>query len=165
MSVLKKKVTGIEVLTQLGTIVGFLTSFNRINTLSECFKANIKIIFQTVKISFSTEQSMKRATDTQACGQYGLKEHSWLGFSFGSFLLFVIRVYHVFWSVHCSVVVTCWEKADLFALLCLMFYCVFVTSPCGVLDKVWYLIVSISDLCILSYFYVGTTGHCYILKI
>ena len=33
-----------------------------------------------------------------------------------------------------------------------MFNCVFVTFPCGVLGQVWYLIVSIPDLCQLSYF-------------
>ena len=33
-----------------------------------------------------------------------------------------------------------------------MFYCVFVTFPCGVLGQVRCLIVSISDLCLLSYF-------------
>ena len=33
-----------------------------------------------------------------------------------------------------------------------MFNCVFVTFPCGILGLVWYLIVSISDLCRLSYF-------------
>ena len=31
-------------------------------------------------------------------------------------------------------------------------YCAFVTFPCGILDQVWYLIVSILDLCHLSYF-------------
>ena len=49
--------------------------------------------------------------------------------------------------------VTCWEKANLLALLCVMFYCVFVTSPFGVLSQMWCLIVSIPDLCLLSYFY------------
>ena len=33
-----------------------------------------------------------------------------------------------------------------------MFYCVFVTFPCGILGQVWYLIVSIPDRCHLSYF-------------
>ena len=33
----------------------------------------------------------------------------------------------------------------------LMFNCVFVTFPCGILCQVWYLIVSIPDLCRLSY--------------
>ena len=34
---------------------------------------------------------------------------------------------------HCSLVVTCWERANLLALLCVIFTCVFVTFPCGVL--------------------------------
>ena len=40
------------------------------------------------------------------------------------------------------------------ALLALVFdvYCVFVTLPCGILGKVWYIIVSFPDLCRLSYF-------------
>ena len=33
-----------------------------------------------------------------------------------------------------------------------MFNCVFVTFPCDTLGHVWYLIVSIPDLCQLSYF-------------
>ena len=36
-------------------------------------------------------------------------------------------------------------------LLFVMFNCVFVTFPCGILGQVWYLIVSIPDLCLLSY--------------
>ena len=36
------------------------------------------------------------------------------------------------------------------ALLYVMFYCVFVTFPCGVLGKVWCLIVLITDLCLLT---------------
>ena len=35
--------------------------------------------------------------------------------------------------------------------LFVMFYCVFDTFPCGVLDQVCYLIVSIPDLCLLTY--------------
>ena len=69
----------------------------------------------------------------------------------GSFLLFMFCICHAFLSVHCSLVITCWERAYLLALLCVMFYCVFVTFPCGVLGQVWYLIVSISDLCLLAY--------------
>ena len=34
-----------------------------------------------------------------------------------------------------------------------MFPCVIVTFPYGVSGKVWYLIVSIPDLCLLLYFY------------
>ena len=37
-------------------------------------------------------------------------------------------------------------------LLFVMFNCVFVTFPCGILGQMWYLIVSIPDLCRLSYF-------------
>ena len=37
-------------------------------------------------------------------------------------------------------------------LLFVMFKCVFVTFPCNILGQVWYLIVSIPDLCRLSYF-------------
>ena len=36
--------------------------------------------------------------------------------------------------------------------LFVMLNCVFVTFPCGILGQVWYLIVSNSDLCRLSYF-------------
>ena len=59
---------------------------------------------------------------------------------------------HVFFaSVHCCLVVTCWERADLLALVCDVSLC-FVTFPCGILGQVWYLIVSIPDICRLSYF-------------
>ena len=55
-------------------------------------------------------------------------------------------------SVSCSLVVTCWEMADLLALLYVMFSCAFVTFTYSVLGQVWYLIVSIPDLCLLPYF-------------
>ena len=38
-----------------------------------------------------------------------------------------------------------------FWLLCVMRSCVFVTFPYGVLGRVWYLIVSIPDICLLPY--------------
>ena len=41
---------------------------------------------------------------------------------------------------------------DFLALLCVMFSCVFVTFPYGILGQVWYLIVSIPDRFLLSYF-------------
>ena len=65
-------------------------------------------------------------------------------------MLFMSCVCHVFASVHCCLVVTCWERADLLAIVCDV-YCVFVTFPCDILDQVWYLIVSIPDLCHLPY--------------
>ena len=68
------------------------------------------------------------------------------------FLLFVFPVCHVFLSVHCSPVVTCWKRADLLAPVCVMFYCVFVTFPCCILGQVWCMSVPIPDLCLLSHF-------------
>ena len=48
--------------------------------------------------------------------------------------------------------VTCWERADLLALVGDV-YCIFVTFSCGILGQVWHLIVSFPDLCLFSYFY------------
>ena len=59
-------------------------------------------------------------------------------------------VSHAFASVHCCLVVTCWEWADLLALV----GDVFGTFPCGILGQMWYLIVSFPDLCPLSYVYI-----------
>ena len=59
-------------------------------------------------------------------------------------------VSRTFASVHCCLVVTCWERTDLLAPVggvC----CSFVTLPCDILGQVWYLIVSFLDLCRLSY--------------
>ena len=39
-------------------------------------------------------------------------------------LLFMYRVCIAVLSVHCSLAVTCWERADLLALLCVMLTCV-----------------------------------------
>ena len=47
--------------------------------------------------------------------------------------------------------VTCWDRADLLALVGDV-YCIFVTHTCGILGQVWYLIVSFPDLCRLSYY-------------
>ena len=46
---------------------------------------------------------------------------------------------------------TCWERADLLALMYVVSYCFFVTFSCGVLGDV-VLDVSIADICLLSYF-------------
>ena len=61
-------------------------------------------------------------------------------------------VCQAFVSIHCCLVVTCWERADLLALVCDVKLC-FVTFPCGILRQVWHLVVSIADLCCLSYFF------------
>ena len=77
-----------------------------------------------------------------------------LCFLCGPFLLFMFHVclcYAVL-SAPCSLAFTCWERADNLGLLCVMFSCVFVTLPHSVQGKVWYLIVSTSDICLLSYF-------------
>ena len=45
------------------------------------------------------------------------------------FLLLMFRVCHaILSSIYCSLVVTCWERADLLALLYVMFYCVLSLS-------------------------------------
>ena len=51
-----------------------------------------------------------------------------LCFFCGSFLLSMFRVCRAFLSVQCSLVVTCWERADILALLCAEFCCVLSLS-------------------------------------
>ena len=53
-------------------------------------------------------------------------------------------------TIPCSLVVTCWERADHLVLLYVRFSCVFVIFPYGVLGQVWHLIVLIPDLCLLA---------------
>ena len=70
----------------------------------------------------------------------------------GSFVLFMSCVCHSFAPIHCVL----WSLAgkELTSWLSfVMFHCVFVTFPFGILGQVWYLIVSIPDRCHLSYFY------------
>ena len=70
-----------------------------------------------------------------------------------SVLLFMLDVrlysYYTVLYVPFSLVTTYWERADLLALLCVMFPCVFGTVSYGVSCKVWFLIISIPDLCLL----------------
>ena len=68
-------------------------------------------------------------------------------------MLFMSCVCHAFASVHCCLVVNCWERDDLLVLVCAV-YCVFVAFTCGtcIPGQVWYLIVPFPDLCRLSYF-------------
>ena len=63
-------------------------------------------------------------------------------------LVFAMLLYA---SVYTCPVVTCWESADFLALICgvLLWVCYF---PIGILGQVWYLILSIPDLCTLTYF-------------
>ena len=56
-------------------------------------------------------------------------------------------------SVYMCFVVTCWERADLLAVVCDVKLCIkFYHFPFGILGQVWYLNVSIPDLCTLTYF-------------
>ena len=66
--------------------------------------------------------------------------------------MFHVYLCYVIFSVPCSLVANYWEKADLLALLCVMFYCVFVNLPIGVPCQVSYLFTSISELCLPVYF-------------
>ena len=63
-------------------------------------------------------------------------------------MFYVSCVSHAFASVHCCVVITCWERADVGDV-----YCILVTFPRGILGQVWYLIVSFPDICLLYYFH------------
>ena len=49
-------------------------------------------------------------------------------------MFFVPCVPHDFVSVHYCLVATCWERADLLALVGDV-YCIFVTFPCGILGQ------------------------------
>ena len=76
-------------------------------------------------------------------------------------LVFAMPLYT---SVYICLVVTCWERADLLALVCgvLLLNCYF---PICILGQVWYLIISIPYLCTLTYFYYPFQGsiHSYTL--
>ena len=54
--------------------------------------------------------------------------------------------------VTCSLLIACWKRADLLALLCGVFSCVLSLSHNGVSDQMWYLIVSIPGFCLPLYF-------------
>ena len=75
------------------------------------------------------------------------------GTSFVDLLCFFCLVFAMpLWvSVYMCLVVTCWERADFLALICgvQLWVCHF---PIGILGQVWYLIVSIPNLCTLTYF-------------
>ena len=60
-------------------------------------------------------------------------------------------LYYAVLSVPFSLVTIYWERADILALLCVMVSCIYVTLciSYGVSGQVWYLIVSIPDICLL----------------
>ena len=74
-------------------------------------------------------------------------------FQYDYFSQICIPVCHAVLSVSCSLVVSCWERADLFdVFLCLCHFPI-IRCPAGVLlDQVWYLIVLIPDPHLLPYF-------------
>ena len=61
-------------------------------------------------------------------------------------MLFLYCVCHAFASAHFWLVVTCWERVAPW-LSFVVLNCVVVTFSFGILGQVWYLIVSIPDLC------------------
>ena len=80
-------------------------------------------------------------------------EHEMWKFSGCHHLCFIVScVSHVFTSVHCCLVVICWERADQLALVGDV-YCIFATFPCGILGQVWYLVVLFPDLSVFLTLY------------
>ena len=75
-------------------------------------------------------------------------------------MLILFIVCHAVLSVPCSLVPTCWERADFLALLYVMISCVFFTFTYGVLGWVRYLIISIPDLWLLPYYYYCCSVSC-----
>ena len=66
----------------------------------------------------------------------------------------------VFVKLFCRFIAALWSPAGKGLtswFLFVMFNCVFVTFPCVILGQVWYVTVSIPDLCIISYFKVADT--------
>ena len=63
---------------------------------------------------------------------------------------FLSCVCYAYVRAYLCLVVTCWETADLLALVCgvQLWFCHF---PIGILGQVWYMIVSIPDLCTLTF--------------
>ena len=66
-------------------------------------------------------------------------------------LLCLVFAMPLYACVYMCLVVTCWERADLLALVSGVLLCV-CYFPNSTLGQVWYLIVSIPDLCTLTYF-------------
>ena len=66
-------------------------------------------------------------------------------------ILFVIYVSSLSVILSCMLLAALW-RPDHFTLLYVISICVFVTFRYGVLGQVWYLIVSLPDLCLLPYY-------------
>ena len=82
--------------------------------------------------------------------------------------MFYVCLCYAVLSVPCSLLITCWERADFLALLFLMFSCFFFVFcffifPYGIQGQVWYLVVSFPGLYLLLYCY-GEAFH-YVLDV
>ena len=69
------------------------------------------------------------------------------------YYLCFVCICHTVFSVPCSLLITCLERADFLSILYLYFLVFFVIFPYGVLGQVWYFIVSIPDICLFPYCY------------
>ena len=72
-----------------------------------------------------------------------------MGFFLSSVCYAFVRVCYM------CLMITCWERAELLALIS-VYVCHF---PIGSLGQVWYFIVSIPDLCTLSFFNLHNNVH------
>ena len=82
-----------------------------------------------IYVSWSTSELKVRLAYRETGLSPPVKYFYWPQYFFcGSFVLFMSCVCHAFMSVHCCLVVTWREMADLLALVCDV-YCDFVTSP------------------------------------
>ena len=63
--------------------------------------------------------------------------------------MFHVCLCYALLSLPCGLVVTCCDGLDSW-LSCVLCFCMFL-FPCGVLGRVWYLVVSIPDLCLFIY--------------
>ena len=70
----------------------------------------------------------------------------------------LVCLYYTVLSVPCSLVITCWERADLLALFVCEFPCVFFTFPYDITGQVWNLILSIPGLYPLVYLHYSTNS-------
>ena len=76
--------------------------------------------------------------------------------------LCVMFVFVMLSSANCSLVITCWERVDLLALLCVVLSCVFVTFPYYIPGQVWYLILSVTTH-IIALLHVGLINVVYLM--
>ena len=78
-------------------------------------------------------------------------------------MVLLLCVFFVFAMLSCLFIAALWSPAgkgaSLLALLYVVLSCAFVTFQCGVLGQVWCLIVSIPDICLLTYFYDRFHGY------